>query len=255
MASALIYNQSDEPKHRFARVCVFFLLVLISDQNQKANLVDRFEDWWRRDNKGLPLMSVIARRDGEEHPWPQPRNAEEKYTDIEYLHARNQAALKNNVYLADAYASLSANLGPGSLALYLGSEPRFTEETVWFEPCIDSMETLPHIAFDPDNKWWKRHLDMIRTLRERAGDGYLIDMPDLVENIDILAAMRGPQNMLFDLMDEPENVERAIGEIDDVYFRYFDEMHKIIRSDDGISSYTAFSVLGRGRVAKVQCDF
>ena len=224
-------------------------------QNQNANLVDRFEDWWRRDNKGLPLMRVIARRDGEEHPWPQPRNAEAKYTDIEYLHARNQAALKNNVYLADAYASLSANLGPGSLALYLGSEPRFTEETVWFEPCIDSMETLPHIAFDPDNKWWKRHLDMIRTLRERAGDEYLIDMPDLVENIDILAAMRGPQNMLFDLMDEPENVERAIGEIDDVYFRYFDEMHKIIRSDDGISSYTAFSVLGRGRVAKVQCDF
>ena len=32
-------------------------------QNQNDKLVDRFEDWWRRDNKGLPLMWVVARRD------------------------------------------------------------------------------------------------------------------------------------------------------------------------------------------------
>lgn len=224
-------------------------------QNQNPALVDRFEDWWRRDNKGLPLMRVIARRDDACCPEPVPRSTEAKYTDPDFLHARQMAAIRNNVYLADAYASLGANFGPGSLALYLGSEPRFTENTVWFEPCIQTLETLPHIGFDPDNKWWKKHLNLIRTLRELAGDDYLVDMPDLVENIDILAAMRGPQETLFDLMDEPENVERAIGEIDNVYFRYFDEMHEAIVRPDGVSSYTAFCVLGRGRVAKLQCDF
>ena len=148
-----------------------------------------------------------------------------------------------------------ANFGPGSLALYLGSEPRFEPETVWYEPCIMDPETHPALRYDPDNKWWRLHLDLIRRLKEAAGDEFRVDIPDLIENIDIYSAMRGPQDALYDIMDYPEKVHAFVEQIDGVYFRYYDAMCDLVRDEEGVTSYTAFNILGRGRVAKIQCDF
>ncbi|MDW7659665.1 MAG: trimethylamine corrinoid protein 2, partial [Bacillota bacterium] len=75
----------------------------------------------------------------------------------------------------------------------------------------------------------------------------------LIENIDILAAMRSPQNFIYDLMDAPELILQKVAEIDDVYFQYFDAFHDLVRFGGG-NSYTAFNIWGSGRTAKVQCD-
>ena len=224
-------------------------------QNANAHLAERFEDWWNRDNKGLPLMNVIAVRDGAKWQVPKPNRLEDKYLNAEYLLSVQKENLQNCVYLGDSYASLSADLGPGSLALYLGSQPIFAENTVWYEPSILSLEKAPNLRYNPENRWWKLHMDLIRRLKEAADGQFLINIPDLIENIDIYSAMRGPQNTLFDLMDEPEKVEETIRRIDESYFPYYDEMLSLVRDENGIASYTAFSILGKGRIAKIQCDF
>lgn len=38
--------------------------------------------------------------------------------------------------MAEAYANFSAELGPGAMALYLGSEPVFAWDTLWFKECV-----------------------------------------------------------------------------------------------------------------------
>lgn len=224
-------------------------------QNQNPNLVSRFEDWWQRKNKGLPLMEVVAVKDNANWTAVRPEKVEDWYLNADYLLAAQKDRLNNCIWLGDAYASLSADIGPGSLALYLGAEPRFSTDTVWYEPCIDDIETEPVLAFDPENKWWKTHVEMVKKLRAAAGKDFLVNIPDLIENIDIYSAMRGPENTLYDIMDEPEKVERAIARIDDTYFRYYDELLSIVQDDDGIAAYTVFGILGKGRVAKIQCDF
>lgn len=219
------------------------------------HLVQRFEDWWRRDNHGLPLMRVVARRDVAVTPPAPPQDLMRKYTDADYLLAYQRAYDASHEYLADSFAALSADLGPGSLALYLGAEPRFAPSTVWYEPCISDIENQPPLKFDPENHWWKLHLALIKKLRAAAGEDFRINIPDLIENIDIYAAMRGPQDALYDIMDYPERVEELIRQIDDTYFEYYDALCDIVRDSEGVTSYTAFSILGRGRVAKIQCDF
>lgn len=218
-------------------------------------LVERFEDWWRRDNHGLPLMRVVAQRDDAVAPPAPPRDLMLRYTDADYLLAQQRAYDASHTYLGDSFAALSADLGPGSLALYLGAEPTFAPSTVWYEPCIADVETQPPLSFNPDNHWWKLHLALIKKLRVAAGDEFRINIPDLIENMDIYAAMRGPQDALYDIMDYPERVEEFIRQIDDTYFNYYDALCDIVRDDEGVTSYTAFAILGRGRVAKIQCDF
>ena len=226
-------------------------------EKERQRIIQRFEDWWHRDNRGLPLMRVIAIRENPPLPIPkviEPANREEQYTRLEFLHSFMQYYIATHEYMADAFPSFGANFGPGSLALYLGAEPRFEPDTVWYEPCIDDPETYPALHYDPDNRWWVRHRELVRRLKEAAGNDYRLDIPDLIENIDIYFAMRGPQDALYDLIDCPEKVHEFIRQIDDSYFRYYDEFYDIVRDADGVSSYTAFYILGRGRVAKIQCD-
>ena len=82
-----------------------------------------------------------------------------------------------------------------------------------------------------------------------------MNIPDLIENVDILSAMRGPQSFCFDLIDEPELMKQYIKQIDDLYFYYYDAMYDIIKGEDGSSSFTAFNIWGPGKTAKIQCDF
>lgn len=224
----------------------------------RPDLVNRFEDWWRRDNHGLPLMRVLARRDTPLCPVSAPAPAptlKAGYTDAQHLLASKRHFDSMYEYLGDSFSSLSADLGPGSLALYLGAQPRFEPATVWYEPCIDDPLTHPPLRFDPDNEWWRLHIDLIRRLREAAGDEFRINIPDLIENLDIYSAMRSPQEALLDLMDYPEEVHEFLRQIDDSYFNYYDALSEIVTDDEGVTSYTAFSILGKGRIAKVQCDF
>lgn len=225
------------------------------DSRRKKALLQRFENWWHRDNQGLPLMKVIARKDEPAIAVPEPCDIAARYTDADYLLARHRQYTASHVFLGDAYSSLGADLGPGSLALYLGAEPIFRPDTVWYQSCIEDPQTYPPLRFDAENKWWKLHVEMIRRLKAAAGEEFRVDIPDLIENLDIYAAMRGPQDALFDIMDDPDRVQAFVQQIDDCYFRYYDELSEIVRDDDGVTSYTVFSIMGQGRVAKIQCDF
>lgn len=217
-------------------------------------LNERFEAWWRRQGQGLPLMYVVAVEEIAPRT-PRPKTPLEYWTDADYLVARTKNEIAHRTYLADAYPSFGADLGPGSLALYLGTEPRFAWDTVWYDKCINDLANHPKLAFDPENPWWKLHFDLVQKVKKGLDGVCMTDMPDIIENIDIYSAMRGTEDALYDLMDDPELVEERIAQIDDAYFHYYDAFRELLAEPDGTQSYTCFHIRGQGRVAKIQCDF
>ena len=143
----------------------------------------------------------------------------------------------------------------GSVASYLGSEIGFKEDTVWFNKCLDSWDGVPKLEFDPENKWFKKHIQLAKDCKELAGDDFVVDMPDLMENIDVLASLRGAQDILFDLLDEPDMIGERIQEVTDCYYEYYDRFYDIIKDEEGGNAYTVFQIWGPGRTVKLQCDF
>ena len=217
-----------------------------------------FTAWWNRTAMPRPLLSIIARRDeplAAPDPVAAPLDPEDLHLNVE----RQAGILRNHCrthrYLAEAFPYLNLNIGPGSLATYLGAEPVFAWDTVWYRECAANPDDLGELAYDPDNVWWQRHLALMRQARTLAGDDFLVAIPDIIENLDILSAMRGPQNLCYDLMDDPAGVRRHVRQLDDLYFSYYDPLYEATRGEDGSSCYTAFSIWGPGRTAKVQCDF
>jgi len=219
---------------------------------------ERFTAWWNRSKIDRPLMRIVANR---ETPLPgiefiaEPSSPEEKCLDVERIYKESCNEMKRKILLADSLPMLDANLGPGSLSLYLGSEPEFAWDTVWYKECVEDWSKTPPFKFDPDNYWWKKHLAMITRLKELSQGEFLVNIPDLIENVDILSAMRGPQAFCYDMIDEPDLIHDFVNQVDDLYFKYFDSMYDVTKGADGSSSYTAFEIWGKGKTAKIQCDF
>ncbi len=204
-------------------------------------------------------MKVIARKDNLDDvvldEVAKIETPELLYTDVVRNVKKYRNFCKTHEFLCDAYPSLDVNLGAGSMALYLGGEPKFAWDTVWFVENIDDIETAPDFKFDPNNPWFVRHIDMIREALQLSGGDFLVNIPDIIENIDVLSSLRGPQNMCYDLIDYPETVHKLLGQIERLYFKYYDAFYDIVKDPSGASSFTAFSIWGKGRTGKVQCDF
>jgi 5-methyltetrahydrofolate--homocysteine methyltransferase len=219
-------------------------------------IYDRFEAWWNREELERPLMWITAGgKTGKSIPLTKPDDPAVKYLDVSHIINATRNYCEDHYFLADAFPAACIDLGPGSMALYLGSEPGFAWDTVWFKEIMDSPAEFETLHFDPQNKWWLKHLEIAREAAALSDGDFLVTIPDIIENLDILSALRGPQNFCFDIIDEGEAVHKGVDIIDSVYFKYYDVLHGILKNSDGVSAYTAFNILGKGKVAKVQCDF
>lgn len=239
----------------------------------------KFRNYWAHKNTGRPLMCVIARRpeieqysdgtpvdggylgqicQGKYYNMPDElmwKDMEDKYQDPQRIVDRYRFFCDTHAFLGESFPNLNVDFGPGSLAAYLGSEIGFKEDTVWFNKCLDGWDGVPKLAFDPENKWFKKHINLVKNCRQLAGNDFYVDMPDLMENIDVLASLRGAQETLFDLLDEPEKIGERIQEVTDVYYQYYDRFYDAIKDDEGGNAYTVFQIWGPGRTVKLQCDF
>ncbi|MBN1553792.1 MAG: hypothetical protein JXA11_03540 [Phycisphaerae bacterium] len=222
----------------------------------------RFLGWWNRKDLVVSFASYggIPTTDAPHEVVPEipdPPSREAGYLDVENRVRRNHYKLSRDWFPAETLPLANTMMGPGSLALFLGSEPGFAESTVWFKPCLQDVEKpeeLPPLKFNPESRWWKLTEETHRRQAELARGKYLAAYPDLVENVDILAALRDPQKLMFDLIERPEWVERSVMEINRAFFEAVDRLYEIIRQPDGSSAFAAFGVWGPGKVAKVQCD-
>ncbi|MDD5348782.1 MAG: hypothetical protein PHQ12_01095 [Chthoniobacteraceae bacterium] len=218
-----------------------------------------FTEWWRRDGLVISMWGAPPSdhpRSGPPAP-ERPATVAEAYTNNAWRVRKIHHDLSRSAFPADIVPIADTNLGPGSLATFLGAEPRFTPETVWYTPCmegIDAPEDLPPLRFDPENRWWRLTEDLLRQSRAQAGTDYMVGCPDLVENIDILAALRDPQTVLLDMIERPDWVRAKLREINQVWFEAYRRIYDIIKLSDGSSACWAFYHWGPGKTAKVQCD-
>lgn len=250
-------------------------------KNDWEDAKQKWANYWKQQNTGRPLMSIVARKpeieeaylaakadnkknysaicQGEDYTLPEElmyKDMEDKYQNAERMVSRYRHFCETHAFLAESFPNINVDFGPGSMAGYIGSNIVFNDDTVWFEECVEDWEECPPLVFDPENHWWKKHYQLVKDISALAGDDFYIGMPDIMENIDVLASLRGAQNMIFDMVDEPEEVEKRVKEVSDIYFEYYDRFYDVIKNDeDQGSCYTVFQIWGPGRIAKLQCDF
>jgi len=217
----------------------------------------RFEAFWHREVLDRPLVQAFSRRNNplsSQSTPSEPESLDQFWLDADYRIDAFEANAARTHYGGDAFPIFETYIGPGSLALYLGSEPRFAEDTVWNEPSVDSLADSALPVYDATNETWLASYQMCRRGVERLRGKAIVSIPDLIEGLDTLASLRGTQELLFDLVEHPQAIHKWQRALVELYFEYYDRIYDVVKDDSGGSCASCFFLWAPGRMAKLQCD-
>lgn len=225
----------------------------------KPNLEEtkkHYTDWWN--HKGIVLNMWEHFQEGvtphADVPMPPvPKTLDQKWFDPEWRAEYLDWYVAHSSMKADMLPVANTQLGPGSLAAILGGVFESGEDTIWIHPNPDYSDDIKFDINDKANKNWQLHKDLLRACKKKADGNYFVGMPDLMEGMDVLAAMKGTDKVLLDTVMQPDVLERQMQQINDIYFQVFDELYDIIREGDEMA-FCYFSSWAPGKMSKLQSD-
>lgn len=212
--------------------------------------------WWNHELDRPLVYLAVSEKSTQKEPWFFQSNypLEMPAEDIIDQYVPSLAATR---YYADAYPWKWINFGPGIMAGFTGAEVHGVtdpSETVWFNPPQKLLLQDLSIAYAPDNIWWKRVKDITRAFVERYGNMLQVSHTDLGGNLDILASFLTTEQLMFDVIEQPEEVLRLVHQTTQVWLRYYDELNSIIRPTcRGTSSWAP--IWSPEKTYMLQCDF
>jgi hypothetical protein len=212
------------------------------EEKQLQRALQRNEAFWKGELEQGPLMWVTVPEAKPGTPPPEPGTDDELWTDVEYVIEAAEYALSHARYFGDALPIHNPWLGPDQVAAWLGAEMtlRTRDFTSWVKPFVRDWSECPKLTVDPGNPWWKLYLQILRASVERGRDRWVTAYPDLHTGIDGLSAIRGPEKLLVDLLENPEPVRRAMLEMTELFKRIVDIVSEIVlASGQGTTNWTA----------------
>ncbi len=146
------------------------------------------------------------------------------------------------------------NLGPDAYSGFYGAELIFGEVTSWSVPLIKDWTDIDKLYLDMGNEYFSKLEELTRHALERCSGKFMVGYTDLHPGLDCVAAWRDPQQLCFDMIDAPEQVERladlAVADFEKVY-NHFDTFLK----DAGQLSVSWMGIPSFGRMHIPSCDF
>ena len=222
----------------------------------KSNLEEtkqRYINWWN--HKGIILNMWEHFQEGvqphaEITPPAPAKDLSQKWFDPQWRAEYLDWYVAHSSLKADILPVANTQLGPGSLAAILGGVFEGGEDTIWIHPNPDFTD---EIVFNPEHPNWILHKELLKACKAKANGHYFVGMPDLMEELDVLAALKGTDRVLLDTVMQPEILEQQMQQINDIYFKVFDELYDIIREGDEMA-FCYFSSWAPGKMSKLQSD-
>ena len=222
----------------------------------KSNLEEtkqRYINWWN--HKGIILNMWEHFQEGvQPHakitPPAPAKDLSQKWFDPQWRAEYLDWYVAHSSLKADILPVANTQLGPGSLAAILGGVFEGGEDTIWIHPNPDFTD---EIVFNPEHPNWILHKELLKACKAKANGHYFVGMPDLMEGLDVLAALKGTDRVLLDTVMQPEILEQQMQQINDIYFKVFDELYDIIREGDEMA-FCYFSSWAPGKMSKLQSD-
>lgn len=140
----------------------------------------------------------------EERGWS---DIQAKWFDTQYQVENYMARIQNKPFLGETFPVFFPNLGPNIYGATLGGQLIFDENTSWLRPFIRGWTDVDQIRFNPENKYWKKIMDLTDYALERCDHQFMVGYTDIHTNLDCLEGIRGGQDLLMDMYDDEKLVD------------------------------------------------
>lgn len=225
---------------------------------KKIQLVEDFEKWWNHESKRPLIQLTLSKKD------KQPCASRGELLDMLYnydISAETVAkeyrkSFENNIYLGDALPVFYMR-STGVLGAMLGQTYNIDTHhgTIWFEEMKGKELEDIHPILEDDNSLFVRGLDLIKAFQEEFGNDIAIGIPNLGGMMDIVESMRGANNSLIDLYDDPEEVIRLNDDIYNAFEKAYLDNTKAIDKEKVLGYSGWITILSQKPYFISQCDF
>ncbi len=212
----------------------------IEDRQLRKSLA-RNEAFWTGELEETPLLWVTVPEATPGTPPTPPPTDEQQWTDINYLMEKAEDSLSRTHYASDALPVYNPWLGPDQFSAWLGADLIFStrDNTSWASPCIEDWEQHRDFRIDPDNRWWKKYMEILRASTAAGKGKWVTGYPDLHTGIDALGAMRNPERLMIDLLTVPDAIKRAMAQMTRLWKEVVDAVSAVVLpSGQGTSNWT-----------------
>ena len=229
------------------------------DRNRMQALVDVYDRWWQG-KLDRPLVRGVV-----EQVYPKPYDAlapilnqsnchDFSWTPEQIIDALD-SDLSTKEFIGDGYPVVDfACYGPGVLAAFCGAKLDNSSGRVWFFPPVEDPElSQVHVKYDPNNVWSRRIKDIYRAGLERWNGSVIMGFPDLGGVMDVVASMVGTENLLYAIVDEPEEVERLVKETQAAWYEAYNDFAEVLKPQGAYTDWNG--LLSRDPAYVIQCDF
>jgi hypothetical protein len=192
------------------------------------------EAYWNQENEGRCLLGVTAydKNKVDRAQWapvPDGTEFEEHWLNIDKMIDRYENWFENTYFAAESVPFLDVYLGAGITAAYFGAGVRLAKNTIWFEHVLNDWEK-DNLKFDEKNIWWQKTKEITKKASEASRGRFMVGVTDLSGTADIIAHLRGTEQLCTDLIDYPEKILEARDEILKAWFYCIDELYTITQT-------------------------
>ncbi|OGO80865.1 MAG: hypothetical protein A2Y21_04185 [Clostridiales bacterium GWC2_40_7] len=217
--------------------------------------------WWAHEDFGRCAINIKAPKDGisYEEPPRLPEKLEDRWLDLDYLKELNEYRMGRAFYGGEAVPVWNAGYpGWDTISAFLGCDVELMEETGWVNTIIDKGEIVDYnyndITLSQDNRWWVFAKELHRFAVDQAKGKAIPGIQAISGCGDILASLRGSENLLMDCTDYPEYVRKFDQHLMRIWMNTFDILYQITK--DGAEGSTNFMHLwAPGKFYIPHCDF
>jgi len=128
------------------------------------------------------------------------------------------------------------------------------ETTSWSKPVAGSCREILELQADLDNTYWRTIRQMTDLSLERGGGRWLTGITDLHTGADLVAALRDPQELCFDIADDVDSVRAACEHVTRYYPTVYEDLYGRLAAA-GQPAVTWLPCLHSGRAYVTSCDF
>lgn len=168
-------------------------------------------------------------------------------------------ALAGEDFLAEGFARILPNFGPGVLAAMVSDYSEFRDSTTWFELGRDrepmTLEQLARARIADDNLHARLVEQFMQATADRLAGQRLLCMTDLGGALDLLAALRTSNALLMDLIESPLQVQEAMARLDELWMQQYEKLDAICTGANGTVRGCWMQLLSARPFYPLQCDF
>ena len=232
-------------------------MIRFSDK-QWDNVIGNYRKWWKGE-LGRPILPLVIHgadpgRPAPSVPTPQFANCGDFSITVDQVIDRMDYDLSSHEFYGDSFPCVRmAHFGPGIMAAFIGAKAEPVKETVWFYPEKQKPIKDIHFTYDENNIWLNRVKDLYRAGMKRWGGDVCMPMTDIGGGMDVLASMLTTETLLYEVLDNPDEVKRLCLEITGLWLRFYREINDIIGKQRVFSDWSG--QLNEKPTYMLQCDF